>query len=80
MGATITDFDWKQIASVAAVAGVYSILTSIATGLPEVIEEDGILDIDTTSPDKDVYNLRLNEDPALLGEKKTVSFKVKSKN
>lgn len=34
-----TDLDWLQIASITGVAGVLSILTSIA-GLPEVGESD----------------------------------------
>lgn len=34
-----TDLDWLQIASITGVAGVLSILTSIA-GLPEVGEKD----------------------------------------
>ena len=32
----ITGVDWVGVASVSALAGVVSILTSIATGLPEV--------------------------------------------
>lgn len=34
-----TDLDWVQIASVAGVAGLLSLLTSVA-GLPEVKSED----------------------------------------
>lgn len=34
-----TDLDWLQIASITGVAGVLSVLTSIA-GLPEVSERD----------------------------------------
>ena len=36
VGAAIQDVDWLHIASIALVAGVLSILTSIATDLPEV--------------------------------------------
>lgn len=36
--ATITDVDWMVVAGTAALAGVTSVLTSIATGLPEVGE------------------------------------------
>ena len=35
----ITDVNWVGVASGAALAGVVSVLTSIATGLPEVSEE-----------------------------------------
>lgn len=34
VGAAISDINWKQVASVAVVAGVFSLLTSLA-GLPE---------------------------------------------
>lgn len=34
--ATITQVDWKTVIGTAALAGVCSILTSLATGLPEV--------------------------------------------
>jgi uncharacterized protein YejL (UPF0352 family) len=36
VGNLITDLDWIGIVSISATAGVASILTSIATGLPEV--------------------------------------------
>lgn len=34
--ALITEVNWVQVLSVSALAGVLSLLTSIATGLPEV--------------------------------------------
>lgn len=36
LGVSFADVDWKIVVSVSLVSGVYSILTSIATGLPEV--------------------------------------------
>ena len=38
VGATFSEVDWGNIFSVAGVAAVGSILTSLATGLPEVDE------------------------------------------
>lgn len=37
--AMIQDVDWLTVASTAALAGVASIITSVATSLPEVTEE-----------------------------------------
>jgi len=37
--ASITAVDWKTVIGTAALAGVCSILTSLATGLPEVSGE-----------------------------------------
>ena len=37
IGAAISEIDWKNLASVAIVAGVYSLITSLA-GLPELEE------------------------------------------
>lgn len=36
VGQAVLDVDWLNVISVSAVAGLISILTSIATGLPEV--------------------------------------------
>lgn len=40
VGAAMSDLNWGYIASVAIVAGIYSLLTSVA-GLPEVPVEGG---------------------------------------
>lgn len=37
IGAAISEIDWKNLASVAIVAGIYSLITSLA-GLPELDE------------------------------------------
>ena len=39
VGSLISDIDWKTIVSVSLVAGIYSLLTSIA-GIPEVKDGD----------------------------------------
>jgi hypothetical protein len=36
----LSDVDWITLASATAVSGILSVLTSIATGLPEVDEEE----------------------------------------
>ena len=37
--AVISEVDWKMVISASVLAGILSVLTSIATGLPEVEEE-----------------------------------------
>lgn len=78
VGQAIGDVKWEYVASVSAVAGLYSLLTSLATNLPEV-GSDGVLKIDTTNPEKDIYQLALNNAIEDLGAKKKVTLTVDSK-
>lgn len=39
VGQAVLDVDWLNVISVSAVAGLISLLTSIATGLPEVSKD-----------------------------------------
>lgn len=41
IGQIMSEVDWAAVGSVAAVAGIYSVLTSLA-GLPEVDDEERI--------------------------------------
>ena len=38
--ALITEVNWSVVVSASALAGLLSVLTSIATGLPEIREDD----------------------------------------
>lgn len=50
VGMAISDVDWIKLISISVVAGIISILTSFATGLPEATTE-GELIVDTKSDD-----------------------------
>lgn len=39
VGSLFTEINWKTVVSISLVAGIYSVLTSIA-GLPEIKEEE----------------------------------------
>lgn len=75
VGAALEANNWIYILSVAASAGVYSILTSFATGLPETAT-NGTLQIDTSDPNKDIYRLDLDVDLDKLATQKTVTLIV----
>lgn len=40
VGAAVNEVQWVHIASVSAVAGVYSVLKSLAVGLPEILPKE----------------------------------------
>lgn len=42
--AVMSDVDWKVVVSAAILAGILSLLTSVATGLPEVEDFDELTD------------------------------------
>lgn len=44
VGTVLSEIDWLMVVSASAVAGIYSLLTSIA-GLPELKEEGGEEDV-----------------------------------
>lgn len=77
VGATISSIDWLTALSISLVAGLYSVLTSIVTGLPET-GTDGKLLIDVTSnEDREIYRLDLNpEFFETAAKKKTIRLEV----
>lgn len=74
VGASLQDIDWLGIASVASVAAILSIITSIG-GLPET-KTDGAMLIDTSNPSKDTYSLIIDTDLAKLPEQSILRLKV----
>lgn len=75
VGMAVNEVDWIKLLSVSLVAGVYSILTSVVTTLPEV-GTDGVLAIDDTDPDKTHWQLSLQTDPDKISKSGVVKFKV----
>jgi hypothetical protein len=56
VGMAMSDIDWLKLISISAVSGIFSILTSVATGLPEVTTEGQI-----------TVNTEADSESALLG-------------
>ena len=48
----ISEVDWMMVLSASALAGILSVLTSIATGLPEVDDVDEVAE----DPDEEDYD------------------------
>lgn len=74
IGAAFSEINWGYVVSVSLVAGIYSILTSLA-GLPET-KTDGTILVDTSNPNKDIYRMELNDGIDKLTEKSSVRFSV----
>lgn len=51
VGMALSDVDWLQLLSITVVAGIISILTSLATGLPEATTEGAVV-VDVESDDE----------------------------
>lgn len=75
IGATLTDVDWFNILSVSTVAGIYSLLLSLAGDLPEA-ESDGELLIDTTG-ESDIYRLDVDIPLHMLANEQKISLTVR---
>lgn len=76
IGVAFSEINWGYVVSVSLVAGIYSVLTSLA-GLPET-KTDGTLLVDTSNPDRDIYRMEFNDDLSALTEKGHLRFTVNS--
>lgn len=74
IGMTISEIDWAHILSVAAVAGIISILKSIIVGMPE-IGTDGTLVIED-GDEKQQWTLNVETDPLEIQNKSSIRLKV----
>lgn len=77
VGMTLKEVDWKTMLSVAIVAAIYSILTSIITDLPEVTVTDGTIKIDS---DEYISGIDMNLDRPDLAKKDYIKLKVDGGN
>lgn len=77
---TGNEVDLLHVGAIALVAGLYSIVTSLATGLPEVAErqEDGTLVIDVSVPYEETYKLLPNTSMADLANRESVRLLVRA--
>lgn len=81
VGMAISDVDWLQLASITVVAGVISILTSFATGLPEATTNGSVI-VNTEADDESgLIGLKLDgeitkEKLEKLKEKGSISLRV----
>lgn len=75
IGMAIQDVDWKHALSVALVAAVYSIVKSIAVGMPET-KTSGTLVISDSDEDTVNWNFVVEQPLDELAKAKTVRLKV----
>ena len=78
IGAAISDINWGHTVSVMLVAGLYSILKSIAVGVPEAYR-DGTLVVDLSDPDKDTLRMEYDKPIGELVGQDKVTFRVEKK-
>lgn len=74
IGLALNEVDWKKMLSVAAVAMIYSLIKSLAVGMPEM-EEDGTLMIDD-SGDTTKWLLAVDTPLDKVNQAKSIRLKV----
>lgn len=78
VGAALTDIDWFNIISVAAVAGIYSFLKSVVLGVPEAVKDGNII-IDDSNAESSKWYFQFPDgtDIDTLNDKKKLTFSIK---
>ena len=81
IGMAISDVEWKQMISITLVAGLYSILTSIVTGLPEASTSGEIVINTDAEPNSALVGMALDKEltPEVLKkiqDKGVINFRV----
>lgn len=78
VGMPMGEIDWKNVVSVALVAGIYSVLMAIATGIPED-KIDGEIVIDDNYEDVTKWLLNVKSNPDDIPNMDSVRLKVVNK-
>ena len=77
IGATVKEVDWLKILSVSLVAAVYSIVKSIAVGIPEAGIAEGTITIDNSDPEDPKFDMDTGDlDLDQLIEKKMFKLNI----
>lgn len=76
IGLTIKEVDWMNILSVSVVAAVYSIVKSIAVGIPEGGVVEGTMTIDNSDPEDPKFDMDLGKDMDIEDIIKKKTFKM----
>lgn len=66
----------QVVGTITAIDTFLGVILGISTAQYKKAGADGVMRVSTSDPEKDVYSLELNDDPAKLAEKKSVTFTV----
>lgn len=75
VGQAIQSIDWVAVLSISATAGVISLLTSIAGGVPEAVTH-GTLHVDPNSTENGSWKIEMPKGLSSATDLKTVTFTV----
>lgn len=67
----------QVVGTITAVDAFMGVLLGISTASYKKLDHsDGVMIVDTTNPEKDVYRMELNAEPEVLATKSAVTFKI----